>query len=134
MAVYCVRCMSFGSQICRTSRPILDTLIQRYLSSGWNTDSVSLLRQLNTPLPIPPLNSLPAANIDNSTTTNTNTTRSQCPEDYFINVEGYWLPKGSQQPVAYCDKANNNTTAGNYILTPSVQANLKDLARVVSAG
>uniref|UniRef100_A0A5K4FCW8 Midasin n=1 Tax=Schistosoma mansoni TaxID=6183 RepID=A0A5K4FCW8_SCHMA len=103
---------SFGSQICRTSRPILDTLIQRYLCSGWNKDSSSLLRLLNTPLPIPQLN-------------------NQYSDDYFVNVEGYWLPKGSQQPISI---DNKNELPGNYILTPSVQANLKDLARVVAAG
>ncbi|RTG81587.1 midasin, partial [Schistosoma bovis] len=117
---------SFGSQICRTSRPILDTLIQRYLCSGWNKDSSSLLRLLNTPLPIPQLNNFPVNNnIDDSVVT------SKCPNDYFVNVEGYWLPKGSEQPISV---DNKDELPGNYILTPSVQANLKDLARVVSAG
>ncbi|CAH8610286.1 unnamed protein product [Schistosoma haematobium] len=117
---------SFGSQICRTSRPILDTLIQRYLCSGWNKDSSSLLRLLNTPLPIPQLNNFPVNNnIDDSIVT------SKCPNDYFVNVEGYWLPKGSEQPISV---DNKDELPGNYILTPSVQANLKDLARVVSAG
>ncbi|KAH8857575.1 Midasin [Schistosoma japonicum] len=111
---------SFGSQICRTSRPILDTLIQRYLCSGWNKDSVSMLRLLNTPLPMPQLNS----------NNNTDISETKCPNYNFVNIEGYWLPRGPQQPISV---HNEDELPGNYILTPSVQANLKDLARVVSA-
>lgn len=42
----------------------------------------------------------------------------------FIDFEGYWIQNGPKD-VQACE---------NYILTPSVQANLKDLARVISIG
>ncbi|XP_061171072.1 midasin-like [Saccostrea echinata] len=41
-----------------------------------------------------------------------------------LQFEGYWVSKGRATP----------TVPSNYILTPSVRANLRDLARVVSAG
>lgn len=41
-----------------------------------------------------------------------------------LNFEGYWISCGTQEP----------SVPEHYILTPSVRANLKDLARVVSAG
>ncbi|XP_073531808.1 midasin [Phyllobates terribilis] len=49
------------------------------------------------------------------------------PEPYggrFIQIEGYWIPVGSQDP----------TIDESYILTSSVKLNLRDLVRVVSAG
>ncbi|KAK7492084.1 hypothetical protein BaRGS_00016748 [Batillaria attramentaria] len=42
----------------------------------------------------------------------------------YLNFEGYWISCGTLEP----------TVPDNYILTASVRANLKDLARVVSAG
>lgn len=42
----------------------------------------------------------------------------------FINFEGYWIEKGSNE-VQEC---------GDYILTGSVKKNLKDLARIISIG
>lgn len=45
-------------------------------------------------------------------------------EDAYIQIEGYWVCKGSLEPAA----------PANYILTESVRKNLKDLVRVVSIG
>lgn len=44
--------------------------------------------------------------------------------DSFLQFEGYWIPKGSLEPASPDD----------YILTPSVRRNLKDISRVVSIG
>lgn len=41
-----------------------------------------------------------------------------------LQFEGYWIPKGLLEPMIPED----------YILTPSVRRNLKDIARVVSIG
>lgn len=41
-----------------------------------------------------------------------------------VEVEGYWVSQGEMEPVV--DQC--------YILTQSVKLNLRDLARVVSAG
>lgn len=41
-----------------------------------------------------------------------------------VAVEGYWVSQGDLEP----------TLDPSYILTPSVKLNLRDLARVVSAG
>lgn len=50
--------------------------------------------------------------------------RMSCPkEQRCVQVEGFWLPVGSETPLAPED----------YILTGSVKRNLKNLARVVSA-
>eukprot|EP00105_Crassostrea_gigas_P045178 XP_019929326.1 PREDICTED: midasin-like [Crassostrea gigas] len=46
------------------------------------------------------------------------------PEGGCLQFEGYWVPQGRETP----------SVPSNYILTPSVRANLRDLARVVSAG
>lgn len=46
------------------------------------------------------------------------------PEGGCLQFEGYWVSRGRETP----------TTPSHYILTPSVRANLRDLARVVSAG
>ncbi len=43
-------------------------------------------------------------------------------EEKFIKVEGYWIPVGEKSPQVQPD----------YILTPSVRRNLKDVARIVS--
>ena len=42
----------------------------------------------------------------------------------YINFEGYWVPKGTAAPEE----------PKNYILTPSVKRNLKDIVRAVSIG
>ena len=42
----------------------------------------------------------------------------------FLKFEGYWISVGELEP----------RTPDSYILTPSVRANLADLARIVSAG
>ncbi|NXW51222.1 MDN1 protein, partial [Nyctiprogne leucopyga] len=42
----------------------------------------------------------------------------------FVLVEGYWISAGDKEP----------TVDETYVLTPSVKLNLKDIARVVSAG
>jgi midasin len=42
----------------------------------------------------------------------------------YLQFEGYWLSVGTLEPEV----------PEGYILTPSVRANLRDLARVVSAG
>ena len=41
----------------------------------------------------------------------------------FCNFEGFWIAMGNKEPVVSTE----------YVLTASVKANLKDLARVVSA-
>ncbi|ESP03979.1 hypothetical protein LOTGIDRAFT_109875, partial [Lottia gigantea] len=49
----------------------------------------------------------------------------QCPSGgRYLQFEGYWISQGSLEPIV----------PDGYILTPSVRANLKDLARIVSAG
>ncbi|XP_041350636.1 midasin-like [Gigantopelta aegis] len=42
----------------------------------------------------------------------------------YLSFEGYWISQGSLEP----------TVPDDYILTPSVRDNLRDLARIVSAG
>ncbi|KAM6126972.1 midasin isoform 3-T3 [Pterocles gutturalis] len=42
----------------------------------------------------------------------------------FVFIEGYWISAGDKEP----------TVDETYVLTPSVKLNLKDIARVVSAG
>jgi midasin len=44
----------------------------------------------------------------------------------YVLVEGYWIQKG---PLELPKEDSND-----YILTTSVRANLRDLARIVSAG
>ena len=46
------------------------------------------------------------------------------PGHEYISFEGYWVAVGTKEPIV----------PENYVLTPSVRANLKDLARIVSAG
>ncbi|XP_065176268.1 midasin-like [Sycon ciliatum] len=46
------------------------------------------------------------------------------PTDKFVKVEGYWIQCGPQEPV----------TIENYVLTPAVKANLRDISRAVAAG
>ena len=47
-----------------------------------------------------------------------------CPSSNHQLFEGYWIPLGPKNPES----------SAQYILTPSVQKNVKDLARVVSLG
>jgi len=44
----------------------------------------------------------------------------------YVLVEGYWIARGTEPSPA--------DQSSDYILTESVRANLRDLARVVSAG
>jgi len=44
----------------------------------------------------------------------------------YVHVEGYWIARGTETVPA--------DLPSDYILTESVRANLRDLARVVSAG
>ena len=87
--------MSFLTQLARSSHPPVIEMTKQHLFSGVRNIS-SILSQ---PLPKPP-------------------------RKEWLNVEGYWLKKGSQAPAV--DE--------KYVLTESVRANLKDLARIVSAG
>nr|VZI14611.1 unnamed protein product [Spirometra erinaceieuropaei] len=113
---------SFGSQVGRSSRPALEKLIQTHLLSTVVSSSVgkqktspeALSRQLfSRPLPSPVSKSPVTAEAEE-----------------FVCVEGYWIPKG---PLAARAVAVNCVADGDYILTTSVRANLKDLARVVAA-
>lgn len=42
----------------------------------------------------------------------------------FLQFEGYWVPAGGEKP----------RVPPEYVLTKSIRANLRDLARIVSAG
>ncbi|XP_070579649.1 LOW QUALITY PROTEIN: midasin-like [Ptychodera flava] len=87
-------CLSFLTQLDRSSHPVVEQLICKHIIGRSNIKSV--LKQ-----PLPP----PAA---------TNITK----------IEGYWVSTGDLEPVI----------PKNYILTPSVRANLRDLCRITSAG
>ncbi|TPP58779.1 Midasin [Fasciola gigantica] len=108
---------SFGSQIGRASRPILDTLIRRYLALAMDRSagqSQALDQLLASPLPAPPAPGSGGPQLGGSST--------------HVNVEGYWIPRGPQEPRvpeigSLCD--------GSYILTSTVRDNLRDLARVL---
>ncbi|XP_071597429.1 midasin [Heliangelus exortis] len=86
-------CLSFLTQLDRSSHPVVQKLICQHIVSG---NIKSLLRQ-------------------------------QIPKPHVgrhILIEGYWISAGDQEPAV--DET--------YVLTPSVKLNLKDIARVVSAG
>ncbi|XP_065113160.1 midasin [Paramisgurnus dabryanus] len=85
-------CLSFLTQLDRSSHPIVQKLVCQYILGG----NVKCLKQ---PIPKPK-------------------------ERVCIQIEEYWLSQGDMEPVL----------DPSYILTPSVKLNLKDLARVVSAG
>ncbi|XP_053396218.1 midasin-like isoform X2 [Mercenaria mercenaria] len=87
-------CLSFLTQLDRSSHPVVQQLVCQHVLGKSNIKSV-----LKQPLPMPPCG------------------RS-------LNFEGYWISVGDLEPHIPDD----------YILTQSVRANLKDLARVVSAG
>ncbi|KAF5403822.1 hypothetical protein PHET_02306 [Paragonimus heterotremus] len=111
---------SFGSQISRSSRPVLDLLIRRYLCLSFGSQNRKL--DLNT------LNQLIASPLPKPIVKHDVDVKNQA--DYQ-HVEGYWIPRGPREP---CQPTADTLVDGNYILTPSVRANLRDLARVVAAG
>lgn len=85
-------CLSFLTQLDRSSHPVVQKLVCQHILMG----STKCLKQ-----PIP------------------------CPSDrHCVEVEGYWVSQGEMEP----------TLDPSYILTASVKLNLRDLARVVSAG
>uniref|UniRef100_A0A1I8PDS0 Midasin n=1 Tax=Stomoxys calcitrans TaxID=35570 RepID=A0A1I8PDS0_STOCA len=47
------------------------------------------------------------------------------PGENYLNFEGYWIQRGPKEELEECS---------NYILTPSVKDNLRDLARIISIG
>ncbi|XP_072559009.1 midasin isoform X3 [Paramormyrops kingsleyae] len=85
-------CLSFLTQLDRSSHPVVQKLVCQHILSR----NVKCLKQ---PIPEPP--------------------GRRC-----VEVEGYWVSQGEMEPVV--DQC--------YILTQSVKLNLRDLARVVSAG
>lgn len=87
-------CLSFLTQLDRSSHPAVQSLIKQHLLGHVN--AASMLKQ---PLPKPQHSG------------------------QFCNFEGFWIAMGSKEPVVSTE----------YVLTASVKANLKDLARVVSA-
>ncbi|GAB1601935.1 midasin-like [Argonauta hians] len=87
-------CMSFLTQLDRSSYPLVEQLICRLLLN--KADLKALLKR---PIPEPTISK-------------------------HLQFEGYWIPVGSCEPQV----------PDKYILTPSVRANLKDLARVISIG
>ncbi|RUS90705.1 hypothetical protein EGW08_001509 [Elysia chlorotica] len=87
-------CMSFLTAIDRSSHPIVEGLILKHVLATSSTKAV-----LGQKLPQPE-------------------------QGHHVDVAGYWVAMGSQQPQV----------PEHYIVTPSVKRNLRDLARVVSAG
>ena len=87
-------CLSFLTQLDRSSHPSVQSLIKHHLLGHVN--AASMLKQ---PLPKPQ------------------------DSGHYCNFEGFWIALGSKEPVM----------SNEYVLTASVKANLKDLARVVSA-
>uniref|UniRef100_A0A674E136 Midasin n=1 Tax=Salmo trutta TaxID=8032 RepID=A0A674E136_SALTR len=85
-------CLSFLTQLDRSSHPTVQKLVCQHIMGG----NVRCLKQ---PIPEP--------------------TGRPC-----IQMEGYWVSQGEMEPAL----------DPSYILTTSVKLNLRDLARVVSAG
>ncbi|XP_012709437.2 midasin isoform X1 [Fundulus heteroclitus] len=85
-------CMSFLTQLDRSSHPLVQKLVCQHVLLG-NT------KCLKQPIPAPP--------------------GRTC-----VEIEGYWVPRGEMEPAL----------DPSYILSASVKLNLRDLARVVSAG
>uniref|UniRef100_A0AAR2IVI6 Midasin n=1 Tax=Pygocentrus nattereri TaxID=42514 RepID=A0AAR2IVI6_PYGNA len=85
-------CLSFLTQLDRSSHPLVEKLVYQYILGG----NIKCLKQ---PIPEP---------------------RSRG----FVQMEGYWLSQGDMDPAL----------DPSYILTTSVQLNLRDLSRVVAAG
>ncbi|KAL4232858.1 AAA ATPase midasin [Mactra antiquata] len=88
-------CLSFLTQLDRSSHPMVEQLVRQHVLGKTNIKSI--LKQV---LPIP------------------------SGDKKYLQFEGYWVCVGDKEP----------TTPDDYILTPSVRANLKDLVRVVAAG
>ncbi|CAG5129144.1 unnamed protein product, partial [Candidula unifasciata] len=89
-------CLSFLTQLDRSSHPFVEDLIIKHILSNSAPKAV-----LGQKLPKP-----------------------EGPDGMYIQAADYWISRGTLEPVVPAD----------YILTPSVKLNLKDLARVVSAG
>ncbi|XP_032398227.1 midasin [Etheostoma spectabile] len=85
-------CLSFLTQLDRSSHPVVQKLVCQHILMG-NT------KCLKQPIPAP--------------------SDRRC-----VDVEGYWVSQGEMEPAL----------DPSYILTASVKLNLRDLARVVSAG
>ncbi|XP_018599206.2 midasin isoform X2 [Scleropages formosus] len=85
-------CLSFLTQLDRSSHPVVQKLVCQHILGG----NIKCLKQ---PIPVP--------------------ADRQC-----VEVEGYWVTQGDMELAV--DQS--------YILTASVKLNLRDLARVVSAG
>ncbi|KAM9551495.1 midasin-like isoform 2-T2 [Salvelinus alpinus] len=85
-------CLSFLTQLDRSSHPMVQKLVCQHIMGG-------NIRCLKQPIPEP--------------------TGRPC-----IQMEGYWVSQGEMEPAL----------DPSYILTTSVKLNLRDLARVVSAG
>ncbi|XP_031717305.1 midasin isoform X1 [Anarrhichthys ocellatus] len=85
-------CLSFLTQLDRSSHPVVQKLVCQHILMG-NT------KCLKHPIPAP--------------------SGRPC-----VDVEGYWVSQGEMEPAL----------DPSYILTTSVKLNLRDLARVVSAG
>uniref|UniRef100_A0A674E141 Midasin n=1 Tax=Salmo trutta TaxID=8032 RepID=A0A674E141_SALTR len=85
-------CLSFLTQLDRSSHPMVQKLVCQHIMGG----NMKFLKQ---PIPEP--------------------TGRPC-----IQMEGYWVSQGEMEPAL----------DPSYILTTSVKLNLRDLARVVSAG
>ncbi|GAA6218580.1 midasin [Lates japonicus] len=85
-------CLSFLTQLDRSSHPVVQKLVCQHILMG-NT------KCLKHPIPAP--------------------SGQPC-----VEVEGYWVSQGEMEPAL----------DPSYILTTSVKLNLRDLARVVSAG
>ncbi|KAM6905784.1 midasin isoform 2-T2 [Lycodopsis pacificus] len=85
-------CLSFLTQLDRSSHPVVQKLVCQHILMG-NT------KCLKHPIPAP--------------------SGRPC-----VDVEGYWVSQGEMEPAL----------DPSYILTASVKLNLRDLARVVSAG
>ncbi|XP_048240547.1 midasin-like [Haliotis rufescens] len=86
-------CLSFLTQLDRSSHPVVEKLVCQHVVGKSNIKAI-----LKQPLPQPP-------------------------GAKHLNFEGYWISQGALEPHV----------PDNYILTPSVRENLRDLARVISA-
>ncbi|KAL3316044.1 AAA ATPase midasin [Cichlidogyrus casuarinus] len=91
---------SFGSQVSRESRPLLEAVVDKFLFSQAKSHKAQILGA--------PLSAPDASNA-------------------YLPVQGYWIKKG---PLFQHQPKDDP----RYILTATVRENLKDLARVVSAG
>ncbi|XP_028296182.1 midasin isoform X2 [Gouania willdenowi] len=85
-------CLSFLTQLDRSSHPLVQKLVCQHILMG----NIKCLKQ---PIPVP--------------------TGQSC-----VEMEGYWVSQGEMEAAV----------DPSYILTASVKLNLRDLARVVSAG